>query len=882
MNRTFKLGSTAVTLFGVLGILGAGCLSRPVTNASPNIVTNFTAVVHNAAVDKVDLLFMIDNSASMGDKQALLALAVPDMINRLVAPNCVDPTTNLPVGGTADTSGNCAKGKAEFPPVHDMHVGVVTSSLGGRGGDQCLDTATNPANPSLNAHNDDKGELINRGGVSGNPTVENTPSTELNSSNFLSWFPNVPTNAGHATPLSPAISVVGTAVPPAGLVGDFATLVEGVHEHGCGFEAQNEAWYRFLVQPDPFGSITRTGTHAQFAGIDATILQQRHDFLRPDSLLAIIVVTDENEEAADPLSIGGQGWAFDNGSFPGSPNGASPQGSTECLAFDPANPTTTGPNSSSCTSCAFIGGDPTRCPKDGANGANGYLDPLDDTLNTRFYHQKLRFGLFAGYPTSRYVRGMQSTSVPDSAHEHDSNGNYVGDQDTNANCVNPIYAQNLPTDPTNTMALCNLTRGLRDPGLVYYAAIAGVPHQLLQSKPGDGTCPTGTAAGDCPQKGTLTDADWKLIEGNDPEHYDFSGADFHMVENWDPRTTPGAVWSAEEKGPLPGNIMANASACPPTMGGSVKGQALCDPINGREWATSKQDLQFSCIFDLTPQYGGTGKDCSQQEYAGACDCVTSGINSGTQLCDSATPTLQVYGKAYPSVREMIIAKAMSKSTAGNQGIVSSLCPIHVSDQSGGSDPLFGYRPAVNAIIDRLKASLSNTCLPQKLTADTSGNVPCLILVQLGAAAGAGACANPGSACDPKLGLLGPGAVPAGQTNAPLSQDILTKFCASQEAAYNGMPGASGDPDTYPTCALDQLLPLLPNGQPNMADFPSGANGGCGQSGDPGWCYVEGAAANGCPQAILFTNGQPPHGATVSLQCIEQSVAVIEGGTSGGD
>ena len=214
--------------------------------------------------------------------------------------------------------------------------------------------------------------------------------------------------------------------------------------------------------------------------------------------------------------------------------------------------------------------------------------------------------------------------------------------------------------------------------------------------------------------------------------------------------------------------------------------------------------------------------------------------------------------------------------------MSSLCPIHVSDQSGGSDPLFGYRPAVNAIIDRLKASLSNTCLPQKLTADTSGNVPCLILVQLGAAAGAGACANPGSACDPKLGLLGPGAVPAGQTNAPLSQDILTKFCASQEAAYNGMPGASGDPDTYPTCALDQLLPLLPNGQPNMADFPSGANGGCGQSGDPGWCYVEGAAANGCPQAILFTNGQPPHGATVSLQCIEQSVAVIEGGTSGGD
>jgi hypothetical protein len=875
MTRTFKLGSTAATLVGVLGILGAGCLSRPVTNASPVTQTNFTAVVHNETVDKIDLLFMIDNSASMGDKQALLALAVPDMITRLVAPNCVD-ANGVPVvpAATADTNGNCTSGKAEFPPVHDMHIGVVTSSLGGRGGDQCSDTATNPANPSLNAHNDDKGELINRGGVSGNPTVEMN-ATDLNSSNFLSWFPNVPTNSGHPTPLSPAISVQGT------LVSDFTTIVEGVHEHGCGFEAQNEAWYRFLVQPDPFDTIVKpnNGTHAQFQGIDATILQQRHDFLRPDSLLAIIVVTDENEEAADPLSIGGQGWAFDNQNFPGSGNGASPQGTIECLNFDPNNPTTTGPNDKNCTSCAFIQGDPnfaTRCPKDGANGANGYLDPNDDTLNTRFYHQKLRFGLFAGYPTSRYVRGMQQVTVPDSAHEHDSNGNYIGDQDANANCVNPIYAQNLPTDPTNTAALCGLTRGTRTPDLVYYAAIAGVPHQLLQSVPGDGTCASGTAAGDCPQKGTLTDNDWKTIMGNDPENYDFSGADFHMVENWDPRTTRGAAVSAEEHGPLAGNVLANASSCPPTMGGSVKGQPLCDPINGREWATNKGDLQFSCIFDLTPQYSGTGKDCSNAEYQGACDCATGALNAGTQLCDSATPTLQVYGKAYPSVREMVIAKAMSTSQSGNQGIVSSLCPIHVSDNSGGNDPLYGYRPAVNAIIDRLKASLSNTCLPQKLTPDTSGNVPCLILVQLPAQGPPGSCANPGAACNNMLGLLGPGDIAPGQTVPTLSTDILNKFCQSQEAAYTGPQGMTGDPDLYPTCAIQQLT----TGE-NPTDFQGGS---CSGSSDPGWCYVTGTAANGCPQAILFTKSEPPTGSTVSLQCIEQSVTVVggEGGTGGGD
>ena len=293
--------------------------------------------MHNQSVDKVDLLFMIDNSASMGDKQALLAQAVPQMINRLVAPDCLDATGN-PDGTQANPDGSCnnAGSKSEFPPVHDMHIGVVTSSLGGRGGDQCSATATNPANGSLNAHNDDRGELINRGGTT-NPTVESTPSADLNSSNFLSWFPNVPGNQSHAAPLAPAISVQAT------LVSDFTALVSGVHEHGCGFEAQNEAWYRFLVQPDPFDQIVKNGTVASYTGIDKTILQQRHDFLRPDSLLTIIVVTDENEEAADPLSIGGQGWAFDNGSFPGSPNGASPEGTVECTQLDPNSPSTTGP-----------------------------------------------------------------------------------------------------------------------------------------------------------------------------------------------------------------------------------------------------------------------------------------------------------------------------------------------------------------------------------------------------------------------------------------------------------------------------------------------------------------------------------------------------------
>jgi hypothetical protein len=51
---------------------------------------------------------------------------------------------------------------------------------------------------------------------------------------------------------------------------------------------------------------------------------------------------------------------------------------------------------------------------------------------------------------------------------------------------------------------------------------------------------------------------------------------------------------------------------------------------------------------------------------------------------------------------MIIAHAMSQENAqnGGQGIVSSLCPIHVTEQTPG-DPLYGYRPAVDAIVRRI-------------------------------------------------------------------------------------------------------------------------------------------------------------------------------------
>ncbi|MDP9002267.1 MAG: hypothetical protein M3O46_19410 [Myxococcota bacterium] len=635
-------------------------------------------VIRNNVIDKVDLMFMIDNSASMGDKQALLAQAVPDLINRLVQPNCVDPMGKT-LGISDPNTGQCASGKPEFPPVHDMHIGIVTSSLGGRGGNQCPVDAKNEASMNLSAHNDDQGELINRGG-----DLE-IPVTKASHNNFLAWYPPVAANKATSAmqPPNPE-TVVGTPGQPDTLLGDFTSMIQGVHEHGCGFEAQNEAWYRFLVQPDPFsaqgGIVINNNNRATLSGIDSTILQQRKAFLRPDSLLTVIVVTDENEEVANPMAIAGEGWLFESAPFPSSPSYGAPEGTIECK--------TGGPNDPNCTSCAFqavqsAANFSLRCPNDPPNGLQGFLDPSNDSVNLRFLNQKQRFGVFAGYPISRYVRGLTSASIPDRQHEVDGNGNYVGDQDKYANCVNPLFAQDLPTDPNAD--LCHLTRGPRTPDLVYYAAIAGVPHQLLQAQAGvDPECPAGTAQADCPQKSILTESDWTLITGKDPQHDDFTGADPHMLESEDPRS---------------------GSSCPPTSNDN------CDPINGREWSTSKRDLQFACIFDLVNAWTGmpTPKDCTQPQFQGACDCAAGSNSQNTPLCQKnggVYTTTQIKGKAYPSIREMAIAHALATSSAGVQGIVSSLCPIHVSPHGGMTDSLYGYRPAANAIVNRLKSALS--------------------------------------------------------------------------------------------------------------------------------------------------------------------------------
>ena len=848
---------TTTTL--MLGLAMAACLTRPVGTQPPTTKVNFTSTQYQQAVDKVDILFAIDNSASMGDKQQILADAVPTLLNGLLNPRCVDPDTGVadpsgkradPVQTKANRYGCTAPYDAEFVPVTDLHIGIVSSSLGSLlgGGLNGPDPSnvngggTSELCPDGAGHANDGGRLINRK-PDGNAAAEASPPA-----NFLAWFPESEANRDTSRHPRPQNAIADN--PTLNTV--FSQLVLGTGQDGCGFEAQLESMYRFLVQPDPNTSIQLSGGVADLGdGIDWELLRQRAEFLRPDSLVAVIMLTDEDDSSEDPLSLRGQGYNFVSSLFKGSGTARGPS-SAPGFGTTAPRPTTAckdkGPGDPACTSCGFY----ADCKASGAQtptclavindanctDGNGHYPPDEDPLTVRFYHMKERFGIDPQYPISRYVSGFTSGRVPDRKTEHtvvvNANGtrnisDYVG----SPKCTNPLFASKLPTAPDPDPAkleetYCNLPRGTRDPSTVFFAIVGGVPNQLLYGETSDGSPDYRPSDA---EHNTPDDARWTKILGKDSTRYDYTDIDPHMIQDVAARPALAAGGS-------------------PT---SPRGTNGTDRINGRDWDTRGNDLQYACTFDIA------ARDCSRSAPLAtqqSCDCVDpqGGALSNQPLCNSTNPFSQVKAKAYPTIRQLQLARAL-----GPQGIAASLCPINpqltLNPTADKNDPTYGYNPAVASIIDRLKNALTQQCLPQSLrdmpdggyTDNNQLEVPCLILAQLGEEQ-RNDCAS--------YGLKDP------------DEAVLKVFNEQQRAEAGGAAGGLAD---RKVCEVEQIVK-----QP-------GEN--CRTDADPKWCYVENAGnakpAGRCSQAIVFSAGtQAFPGARFSLQCIRQfSAGAAAGDTS---
>ena len=413
--------------------------------------------------DKVDLLFMLDNSASMADKQSVLADTIPALITRLTSPLCVDE-----VGGyVAQVSAGqaCPDGSArEFPAVTDMHIGVITSSLGGHGADSCSEQ---PA-MNWNERQVEMAHLISRGkDESGSETTVDT----YEGLGFLNWDPN-----GQDTPVGEQDS--------SNLSVRFAQLARGAGQDGCGFESSLEAWYRFLVDPAPHESMVPVPCNASDTsnncrgpeGLDEVILQQREDFLRQDSVVAIVMLTDEND-----CSIIDEGQNY--------LAAQSLDGTGQFHIAPGTNACETDPSSSDCKSCWQVNSaDYPECQL-------GWSDPEhEDALNLRCYRQKQRFGIDFLQPVERYVAALTETHLDDGQ-------------------LNPLFCKTPEVGGTQC------STDLRSRSQIVLTAIIGVPWQDIAIDPQD--LSAGYKRAD--------DIDWDLVLG-DPENQ-VEPTDPHMIES---------------------------------------------------------------------------------------------------------------------------------------------------------------------------------------------------------------------------------------------------------------------------------------------------------------------------------------------------------------
>lgn len=404
--------SNDVVQIAASGTSGAGAGNATSTGAGAG--STGTGVGPPQTSSKIDLLLVIDNSSSMADKQAILAVTVPDLVTRLANPLCVYANGTPSQEQAPSPLAPCPPGTSrEFAPIVDMHVGIVTSSLGGHGSDSCP-AAGSPSN-------NDHGHLIARS--SGFAGKNDLPTYD--GKGFLAWDPAM----ALMPPGEADLAHLGSAIEK---------MVVGVDQRGCGFESQLEGWYRFLVDPAPYQSLSVDANGVtQRIGVDMELLQQRSDFLRPDSLLLVLELTDENDCSTKEF---GQYWRSNQVADPskGGMQFHLPPARSECK---------TNPDDPCCKSCAEPLG---SCPADPACAVP--LDGDSDNINVRCFDQKRRFGIDFLYPIDRYTRGLTDATIADAT------GEIV---------QNPIFA------------------GGRNASLVFYAGIVGVPWQDLARDPKD-------------------------------------------------------------------------------------------------------------------------------------------------------------------------------------------------------------------------------------------------------------------------------------------------------------------------------------------------------------------------------------------------------------
>ena len=88
----------------ILALAAGGCIEREGRPVNPCTQVTVGQKIQVTNVDKVDLLFMVDNSNSMAEEQGLLATQFPTMINILTTGDFNQNARPRPIRSTSSPS----------------------------------------------------------------------------------------------------------------------------------------------------------------------------------------------------------------------------------------------------------------------------------------------------------------------------------------------------------------------------------------------------------------------------------------------------------------------------------------------------------------------------------------------------------------------------------------------------------------------------------------------------------------------------------------------------------------------------------------------------------------------------------------------------------
>jgi hypothetical protein len=670
--RTFV--HSKLSLFSIVCVFfSVGCLDRPTSVARPNRAVVFTEKVKSKRVDKIDLLLMIDNSVSMADKQKALAKAVPDLVQQIVNPPCQDSSGKVSPQQPATANELCPSGTSRiFEPLSDIHIGVITSSLGSAGGHWCQ---TNGSDQINNSTQNDRGHLITRRPAANADPKDYSPKRYEQvpmgqAPGFLDWDPLGKKGLDgyqDASKLQAAVS----------------DLVLGADQIGCAFESSLESWYQFLVEPEPrapslFGS--------ELPPVDNEVLYQRAAFLRPDSLVLVVMLSDENDCSLVDPNISPELWE----------------------AYGKKDPLFTHAEMVSQTlplkRCAENPSDPVCkiCQENPSAPECQQVLEDSDSISYRCWQQKERFGIETLYPVERYIQGLGAQQVLNRKGETVPNPLFQDLPFEMAHALEEQRKQGTISEEDYTKKIVPFASALkrgrmeaRDANQIIVTGIVGVPWQDLAKNPKD------LAEGylSVAKRPRTVSLDWDLIlNGQDP-----------LMS-----LTPEQRTKADSQHPV------TKESLNPTAWNS---------INGHEWnAASARDFQYACIFPLEED-----RECDPSDTA--CDCYLSGDTAAklrNPLCEGYDPNdptkagngtfghVQARAKAYPGTRFLELLHGINPDSS----IVASICPANLTNANRAD---YGYRPAMSTIVERLRDSLGRRCLERKVPENLDGTAQCLVI-----------------------------------------------------------------------------------------------------------------------------------------------------------